>query len=262
MSGQHRITVSRVYDTDPDDGERVLVDRLWPRGFRKGDPRVGRWIREVAPSTELRKWYSHQPERFDEFASRYAAELQAPEGAAALRNCATWSGPVPSRSSPRPAISTAVTSPSWPGCSRRLRAVSPASAVAVAVVFVWLGMVVAISFIEAPLKFRAPGVTLQIGLGIGRLVFRALNGCELLLAAVLAVRSSSSRRRRRGGGGGRRRAHAPGPGADRATAVDQAVRRGARRWLRTAVTRPLGLRRPRARQGGGAADRGCSAALG
>ena len=63
---------------------------------------------------------------------------------------------------------------------------SPASAVAVAVVFVWLGMVAAISFIETPLKFRAPGVTLQIGLGIGRLVFRALNGCELLLAAVLA----------------------------------------------------------------------------
>jgi hypothetical protein len=64
--------------------------------------------------------------------------------------------------------------------------VSPASAVAVAVIFVWLGMVAAISFIETPLKFRAPGVTLQIGLGIGRLVFRALNGCELLLAAVLA----------------------------------------------------------------------------
>jgi hypothetical protein len=65
--------------------------------------------------------------------------------------------------------------------------VSPASAVAVAAIFVWLGMVVAISFIEAPLKFRAPGVTLQVGLGIGRLVFRALNGVELLLAAVTAV---------------------------------------------------------------------------
>jgi hypothetical protein len=65
--------------------------------------------------------------------------------------------------------------------------VSPASAVAVAAIFVWLGMVVAISFIEAPLKFRAPGVTLQIGLGVGRLVFRALNGCELLLAVGLAV---------------------------------------------------------------------------
>ena len=64
---------------------------------------------------------------------------------------------------------------------------SPASAVAVAAIFLWLGMVVAISFIEAPLKFRAPGVTLQIGLGIGRLVFRALNGCELLLAVALVV---------------------------------------------------------------------------
>ena len=64
---------------------------------------------------------------------------------------------------------------------------SAASAVAVAAIFVWLGMVVAISFIEAPLKFRAPGVSLQIGLGIGRLVFRALNGCELLLAGLLAV---------------------------------------------------------------------------
>lgn len=64
---------------------------------------------------------------------------------------------------------------------------SPASAVAVAAIFLWLGMVLAISFIEAPLKFRAPGVTLQIGLGIGRLVFRALNGCELLLAVALLV---------------------------------------------------------------------------
>jgi hypothetical protein len=61
--------------------------------------------------------------------------------------------------------------------------VNPASAIAVAAIFVWLGMVLAISFIEAPLKFRAPGVTLQVGLGIGRLVFRALNGVELLLAA-------------------------------------------------------------------------------
>ena len=84
MSAQHRLTVSRVYDTDPGDGERVLVDRLWPRGFRKGDPRIDRWLRDVAPSTDLRKWYSHQPERFDEFAARYAAELQTPEGAAAL----------------------------------------------------------------------------------------------------------------------------------------------------------------------------------
>lgn len=57
-------------------------------------------------------------------------------------------------------------------------------AVAVATVFVWLGMVLAISFLEAPLKFRAPGVTIALGLGIGRLVFRALNICEVILAAV------------------------------------------------------------------------------
>lgn len=60
-------------------------------------------------------------------------------------------------------------------------------ALAVAAVFVWLGMVLAISFLEAPLKFRAPGVTVQLGLGIGRLVFRALNMCEVALAAVALV---------------------------------------------------------------------------
>jgi uncharacterized protein YeaO (DUF488 family) len=85
MSGRSRIGVARVYDEPgPDDGERVLVDRLWPRGFRKGDPRVGRWIPKVAPSTELRKWYSHEAARFDEFAARYASELESEEGAAAL----------------------------------------------------------------------------------------------------------------------------------------------------------------------------------
>jgi len=60
-------------------------------------------------------------------------------------------------------------------------------AVGVALTFVWLGMVLAISFLEAPLKFRAPGVTLQIGLGIGRLVFRALNTVEALLAVGIVI---------------------------------------------------------------------------
>jgi hypothetical protein len=64
---------------------------------------------------------------------------------------------------------------------------STAPAVAVAVAFVWLGMVLAISFVETPLKFRAPDVTLRIGLGIGRLVFRALNTVELVLAVALVV---------------------------------------------------------------------------
>lgn len=64
---------------------------------------------------------------------------------------------------------------------------SPAWSVAGAAMFVWLGMVLAISFIEAPLKFRAPGVTLAIGLGIGRLVFRALNLCEAVLAGIMLI---------------------------------------------------------------------------
>jgi len=65
--------------------------------------------------------------------------------------------------------------------------VDAASAVAVAAIFIWLGMVLAISFLEAPLKFRAPGITLQLGLAIGRLVFRALNAAEAVLAAVVVV---------------------------------------------------------------------------
>jgi len=58
------------------------------------------------------------------------------------------------------------------------------SSVAIAVIFIWIGMVLAISFLEAPLKFRAPGITTQLGLGIGRLVFRALNSCEVAFAIV------------------------------------------------------------------------------
>lgn len=70
---------------------------------------------------------------------------------------------------------------------------SVAPAVAAALTFTWLGMVLAISFLEAPLKFRAPGVTLQIGLGIGRLVFRALNRAEMLLAVGILVALTLSR---------------------------------------------------------------------
>jgi hypothetical protein len=75
----------------------------------------------------------------------------------------------------------------------KVRVVTGAAAVAVAATFVWLGMVLAISFLEAPLKFRAPGVTLGIGLGIGRLVFRALNAAEAVLAVtVLASLAAGS----------------------------------------------------------------------
>jgi hypothetical protein len=67
-----------------------------------------------------------------------------------------------------------------------------AGATATAAVFTWLGMVVAISFLEAPLKFRAPGVTVRIGLGIGRLVFRGLNTAEAILATVLLVSAAAA----------------------------------------------------------------------
>lgn len=86
MGAKSRIRAARVYD-DPssDDGQRILVDRLWPRGFRKDDPRVGTWFKDVAPSTELREWYNHQPERFDQFVARYRTELQGSEALDELR---------------------------------------------------------------------------------------------------------------------------------------------------------------------------------
>ncbi|SON62710.1 hypothetical protein MSIMFI_04238 [Mycobacterium simulans] len=84
-----RIRVARIYDdADPEDGQRVLVDRIWPRGMRKDDPRVGIWCKDVAPSKELREWYHHQPERFDEFAARYEAELAGSPALDELRELA------------------------------------------------------------------------------------------------------------------------------------------------------------------------------
>ena len=69
----------RIYD-DPSstDGRRILVDRIWPRGVRKEDAHVDEWMREVAPSTQLRRWYGHDPDRYAEFRRRYLAELREP----------------------------------------------------------------------------------------------------------------------------------------------------------------------------------------
>jgi uncharacterized protein YeaO (DUF488 family) len=79
------IRVRRVYDApSPDDGARVLVDRIWPRGLRKDAARLDEWAKDVAPSTELRTWYGHDPARFDEFRGRYLAELTEPGPAAEL----------------------------------------------------------------------------------------------------------------------------------------------------------------------------------
>jgi uncharacterized protein YeaO (DUF488 family) len=84
-----RLRVARVYDPPtPDDGTRILVDRLWPRGVRKDAAALDEWCKDIAPSSELRRWYAHRPEVFDEFARRYRAELAKPEPRAALTRIA------------------------------------------------------------------------------------------------------------------------------------------------------------------------------
>jgi len=86
------VVVKRVYDPpDPGDGVRILVDRLWPRGLSKDRAALDDWLREVAPSEQLRRWYGHDPRRFAEFAERYRQEMRdAPHAAALarLRACA------------------------------------------------------------------------------------------------------------------------------------------------------------------------------
>ena len=78
------VPVRRVYDgVSPADGERVLVDRLWPRGLSREALRLDDWAKDVAPSTELRRWYAHDPAKFEEFRARYRRELdEAPARAA------------------------------------------------------------------------------------------------------------------------------------------------------------------------------------
>jgi uncharacterized protein YeaO (DUF488 family) len=81
------VCVRRVYDKAEDrDGVRVLVDRIWPRGVSRATAALNEWCKDVSPSTELRKWYSHDPAKFEEFARRYRAELEDPERAEALQH--------------------------------------------------------------------------------------------------------------------------------------------------------------------------------
>ncbi len=71
------IEIKRVYEEpSEDDGYRVLVDKLWPRGVGKTDAKLDKWWKEVAPSTELRKWFDHDPEKWDNFSERYYQELK------------------------------------------------------------------------------------------------------------------------------------------------------------------------------------------
>lgn len=81
------VRVVRVYDDpDPSDGARVLVDRIWPRGVSKEAAQLHSWLKDVAPTTELRRWYGHDPARFAEFRRRYEAELaEAPAALDELR---------------------------------------------------------------------------------------------------------------------------------------------------------------------------------
>jgi uncharacterized protein YeaO (DUF488 family) len=85
VGGTPDVRVRRVYDhPSPDDGERLLVDRLWPRGLSRDAAHLDAWVKEVAPSDALRRWYGHEPERFEEFGRRYADELREPDRAQAL----------------------------------------------------------------------------------------------------------------------------------------------------------------------------------
>ncbi len=90
MLAVKNINVKRAYEApDTDDGTRILVDRLWPRGLRKTDAAIDRWIKGIAPSTDLRKWFGHDPARWHEFRRRYADEIQGhPEELDELRACA------------------------------------------------------------------------------------------------------------------------------------------------------------------------------
>lgn len=82
---QHTVRVRRVYDNaEQNDGTRVLVDRVWPRGVRKDTLEMDEWVKGIAPSTELRKWYGHDPDRYAEFRRRYRDELNSEAGREAL----------------------------------------------------------------------------------------------------------------------------------------------------------------------------------
>ena len=77
MANKDNIVIKRVYDVPTkDDGYRILVDRLWPRGVKKADLPYDEWNKEITPSTELRKWFNHKAECFDEFAKKYEEELE------------------------------------------------------------------------------------------------------------------------------------------------------------------------------------------
>jgi uncharacterized protein YeaO (DUF488 family) len=73
----YHVNIKRVYEEPKkSDGKRILVDRLWPRGLRKAEVKVDLWLKEIAPSTALRKWFSHEPSKWEDFKKRYSVELE------------------------------------------------------------------------------------------------------------------------------------------------------------------------------------------
>jgi uncharacterized protein YeaO (DUF488 family) len=93
--GEMTIKIKRAYEQPtPEDGTRILVDRLWPRGLTKEKARVDLWLKEIAPSTELRKWFGHDPARWIEFKRRYRAELKQNKDLVAHLKAEVKKGPV------------------------------------------------------------------------------------------------------------------------------------------------------------------------
>jgi len=83
------VSIKRAYEEPASgDGKRVLVDRIWPRGISKDEAKIDLWLKEVAPSTELRKWFGHDPERWQQFQEKYHAELQDNDALAELKTLA------------------------------------------------------------------------------------------------------------------------------------------------------------------------------
>ena len=92
MATTHPVTIKRVYDShahERGDGHRVLVDRLWPRGVAKADLVFDSWPKDVTPSSDLRKWYGHDVDRWSEFVKRYRKELTVEPGATELAHLST-----------------------------------------------------------------------------------------------------------------------------------------------------------------------------